>query len=222
MMLNEEELSEEIVALKQDPRWIEFLDRYAHMVHTLKEKYKLMRETLTQKEIRLEKEKLRLKNLKYRENRTVTLNVRGHRFTTKIHTIVNGAPDSLLSMLFAEEFGVELDENNEVYIDREGRYFHFIMEFIRDGFVLMPNDRDIHLKVAREAKFYGLENMLKILKVQYRVEPPSELELEKENVRSVEETTVVTNAASEAQVNRPVLSWDSDVSDSEEFLDLFD
>eukprot|EP01129_Flabellula_baltica_P005179 TRINITY_DN184_c0_g1_i1.p1 TRINITY_DN184_c0_g1~~TRINITY_DN184_c0_g1_i1.p1 ORF type:complete len:436 (-),score=126.09 TRINITY_DN184_c0_g1_i1:47-1354(-) len=164
--------------IPDDPAWSVFKGQIADMMNSLRGDYEVMKSEIVQKEARLEQERAVLANIKELQDRTVTLNIGGRRYVTTPRTIVEGAPDSILAALFSKEYGVELDENGEIFIDREGKYFHYIMEFIRDGIVLLPDDEYIRLKVAKEAEYYSLEGMLKILRIQYRVSPPHAIDLE--------------------------------------------
>jgi len=94
---------------------------------------------------------------------------------TTRNTIIHGAPDSILAGMFSGGHGVELDHNGQIFIDREGKFFHYIMEFIRDGVSLLPDGKQgkwIRQKVAREAEFYRLDGLLKLIRIQYRTDPP--------------------------------------------------
>jgi hypothetical protein len=161
-----------------DPAWSTFKDQIHGMMSNLREDYETMKKDIVTKEKRLEEERAVLSNIQELQERTVTLNVGGRRYITTPKTLVEGAPESILAALFSKEYGVTLDENGEIFVDREGKYFHYIMEFIRDGICLLPDEEYIRLKVAKEAEYYRLDGLLKIIRIQYRVAPPQAIDLE--------------------------------------------
>jgi len=105
------------------------------------------------------------------------LNVGGKRFCTTALTLAQSDPESMLGAMFSGKYDVEYNDKGEIYIDREGKYFHYILEYLRDGYILLPEDKNIQLKVAKEAEFYQLEGLLKLLRLQHRINPPRSIDL---------------------------------------------
>lgn len=63
----------------------------------------------------------------------------------------------MLSAMFSGRIPARLDVEWRFFIDRDGRHFHHILNYLRDGkfpSVLTPVERE---EVALEASFYGLE-----------------------------------------------------------------
>jgi hypothetical protein len=55
------------------------------------------------------------------------------------------------------------------------------MEYIRDGITLLPEGKKgmwIRQKVAREAEYFRLDGMLKLLKIQYKTSPPVKIDFD--------------------------------------------
>jgi hypothetical protein len=135
-------------------------------------------QNLRDKEVRSLDEDMQLIHLlRHVQDRFIKLNVGGRRFQTTALTLSQSDPTSLLGSIFSGTYDVQYNDKGEIYIDREGKYFHYILEYLRDGFVLLPEDKNIMLKVAKEAEFYGLEGLLKILRIQHRINPPQAIDL---------------------------------------------
>ena len=65
----------------------------------------------------------------------VKLNVGGKRFDTSKSTIMS--QDTMLSSLISDRWNPNKDEY--MFIDRDGRHFHEILNFLRDGVISRPN-----------------------------------------------------------------------------------
>lgn len=91
----------------------------------------------------------------------VKLCVGGTDFTTTSATI-RRAPDSLLFRMCRGSPPAEVDSRGVVYIDRDGRLFHYILNFLRDGSVPIGLSRVSRMELLRETKFYGLKGLYAI------------------------------------------------------------
>ena len=64
----------------------------------------------------------------------MTLNVGGHRFTTTITTLRNAPAPSLFSAMFSGRHNVvPSGGDGSVFVDRDGRHFAAVLNFLRDG-----------------------------------------------------------------------------------------
>jgi len=114
----------------------------------------------------LRAERVALEKLKDTANdslhaRRVKLNVGGHRFDTTLRTLTR-FPESMLGTMFSGREGVQApteDEDGCVFIDRDGRHFRCILEFLRTG-VAAPGQLSAHEKqeLDRELRFYLLHS----------------------------------------------------------------
>eukprot|EP01129_Flabellula_baltica_P004834 TRINITY_DN1717_c0_g1_i1.p1 TRINITY_DN1717_c0_g1~~TRINITY_DN1717_c0_g1_i1.p1 ORF type:complete len:329 (+),score=76.02 TRINITY_DN1717_c0_g1_i1:460-1446(+) len=55
------------------------------------------------------------------------------------------------------------------------------MEFIRDGISLLPDGKNgawLRMKIAREAEFFRLEKLLKLLRIKYKTTPPAPVDFD--------------------------------------------
>ena len=50
-----------------------------------------------------------------------------------------------------------LDRNNMVFIDRDGEYFGYVLDYLRDEEVIMPDDLLIVEMIMKEFEFYRIE-----------------------------------------------------------------
>jgi hypothetical protein len=94
------------------------------------------------------------------EFQLVPLHIGGHTFTTSRQTLTS-VPDTYFESMFSGRFELTPDDDDGAYfIDRDGRRFHHILNFLRDPtkFKLSSDvsegQRGGELEV--EAEFYGL------------------------------------------------------------------
>ncbi len=70
----------------------------------------------------------------------VRLNIGGIKFATTLATICK-YPDSMLAAMFGGRFAAPMmDAEGCYFIDRDGSHFRFILNFLRDGTVVLPDD----------------------------------------------------------------------------------
>ncbi len=140
---------------------------------------KMKRDELNQSKQRLkvEKEDFRKEKKKYEEEMKVTvamnqisdsivkLNVGGHVFTTSTVTLKK-CPDSMLAIMFSGRYCLEKNANGEYFIDRNGTYFQYILNYLRDGCLqvnTLPKDTYILGQLEVEADFYQICGLHKCL-----------------------------------------------------------
>ncbi|GIL75612.1 hypothetical protein Vretimale_15136 [Volvox reticuliferus] len=68
----------------------------------------------------------------------VTLNVGGRKFTTSVNTLRNAPNPSLFNAMFSGRHKLTKDEDGCYFIDRDGRHFHDILNYLRDGHFNYP------------------------------------------------------------------------------------
>jgi hypothetical protein len=57
------------------------------------------------------------------------LDVGGKHFTTSLTTL-SREPDSMLGVMFSGRFKIMTDEHGRVFIDRDGKLFQYILEYL--------------------------------------------------------------------------------------------
>ena len=95
---------------------------------------------------------------------TVTLNVGGNLFTTTTSTLTR-YPETMLGAMFSGRHALIQDKSGAYFIDRDGRHFHEILNYLRGSTASMPESMTQltpraleELKV--EADFYGMKDLM--------------------------------------------------------------
>ena len=94
---------------------------------------------------------------------TVKLNVGGQHFTTSVQTLRKD-PNSMLAAMFSGKFEMKPSEDGSFFIDRDGTYFRFILNYLRNGELILPDGATFLKELEAEAKFYQLQGILDELK----------------------------------------------------------
>ena len=90
------------------------------------------------------------------------LDVGGHYFHVAESVAKRQGPH-FLSVVASHDFTSERDGDGYLFIDRDSQWFSAILAYLRDGTLLVPHDPVQRKPVLREARFYGVEKMSKIL-----------------------------------------------------------
>ena len=104
-----------------------------YQIQGILDKLKLMKESLT----------------------SVKLNVGGHHFTTSLQTLTKD-PNSRLAAMFSGEH----DKTGPIFLDRDGKHFRFILNYLRNGELVLPDDAKFVKELETEAQFYKIEGIL--------------------------------------------------------------
>ena len=94
----------------------------------------------------------------------VKLNVGGIHFTTSLQTLTRD-PNSMLAAMFSGRHEVETTEDGSFFIDRDGTYFRFILNYLRNGELILPEGATFLEELEVEARFYQVQGILDELKV---------------------------------------------------------
>ncbi|RZC77808.1 hypothetical protein C5167_001966 [Papaver somniferum] len=86
----------------------------------------------------------------------VRLNIGGKKFSTTIDTLTQREPDSMLAAMFSGRHTLSQDsEKGPVFVDRDGKHFRHILNWLRDGAIPVLKDSEF-LELLREAEYYQL------------------------------------------------------------------
>ncbi|ESQ42955.1 hypothetical protein EUTSA_v10014237mg [Eutrema salsugineum] len=86
----------------------------------------------------------------------VRLNIGGKKFCTTIDTLTNREPDSMLAAMFSGRHAMcQESKTGYVFIDRDGKHFRHILNWLRDGTDPTLSDPDCS-ELLREADYYQL------------------------------------------------------------------
>lgn len=88
---------------------------------------------------------------KKRQNNIVNLNVGGTKFTTTLSTLTK-TPNSMLAAMFSGRFAATTDEKNRFFIDRDGKHFGTILNYLRDGFAVIPDSPQAKNEATKKKK----------------------------------------------------------------------
>ncbi|KAF5404992.1 BTB/POZ domain-containing protein KCTD8 [Paragonimus heterotremus] len=91
----------------------------------------------------------------------VRINVGGKVYATGLHTI-HSIPNTYLASL-VEDPNALWDEDGNLFIDRDGILFRYILDFYRYGAQSIPRQLEELERLKSEAKFYGLEEMVQAI-----------------------------------------------------------
>lgn len=98
----------------------------------------------------------------FKKGDLVKLNVGGKIFQTTWDTLTKEC-NSMLSAMFAGQFPIQLDENGCVFIDRDGKHFKKVLNFLRNGSLELPNERSQCHDLLKEAEYYQITAMAQYL-----------------------------------------------------------
>lgn len=102
------------------------------------------------------------------DNAIVKLNVGGSPFETTLTTLTS-SPDSMLAAMFSGRFTLPRDRDGRVFIDRDGKRFRYILNFLRDGTLNVPaDDHVLLLDILQEAQYYQLHKLVQLVKTYFR------------------------------------------------------
>ena len=95
----------------------------------------------------------------------IKLDIGGQIHTTSIQTLRRD-PDSMLAAMFSGRHELSKEADGSYFIDRDGTFFRYILNFLRDGSLdagTLPNNVPALREILREAKYYQLNGMVQYL-----------------------------------------------------------
>ena len=90
---------------------------------------------------------------------TIELNVGGQHFTTSLQTLTKDA-GSMLHAMFSGRFDTKPAEDGSYFIDRDGTHFRYILNYLRTGRLLLPEDKLVRKELLEEAQFYQIRGIV--------------------------------------------------------------
>ncbi|XP_015431011.1 PREDICTED: BTB/POZ domain-containing protein KCTD16 [Dufourea novaeangliae] len=88
----------------------------------------------------------------------VELNVGGVFYTTALTTLTRES-DSHLATLFSGKTPVEKDAKGRYFLDRDGVLFRYVLDFLRNQALVLPEGFREKERLRQEANFYGLPGL---------------------------------------------------------------
>ncbi|KAL4648855.1 BTB/POZ domain-containing protein KCTD8-like isoform X1 [Arapaima gigas] len=94
----------------------------------------------------------------------VELNVGGQVYITR-YTTLTSVPDSLLGEMFNRRSakGLARDNKGRFFVDRDGFLFRYILDYLRDQQLVLPDHFPERGRLQREAEFFNLPELVKLL-----------------------------------------------------------
>lgn len=92
----------------------------------------------------------------------IELDVGGARFKTSMSTLTS-VPDSMLGAMFSGRFELNRQADGSVFIDRDGRLFVHVLNWLRDRSLPAALSRDERAALRTEANFYHLPELVTAL-----------------------------------------------------------
>ena len=90
---------------------------------------------------------------------TIKLNVGGQQFTTSLQTLTKDT-GSMLHAMFSGRFDSKPAEDGSYFIDRDGTHFRYILNYLRTGRLLLPDEKLVREELLEEAEFYQIRGIV--------------------------------------------------------------
>ena len=68
--------------------------------------------------------------------------------------------------MFSGRFDTKPGEDGSYFIDRDGTHFRYILNYLRTGKLLLPEDKVVRKELLTEAEFYQIEGILNAMKAR--------------------------------------------------------
>ena len=108
---------------------------------------------------------LELQRLIQQQKSKVVLNVGGSLFTTSVITL-SKYPDSMLATMFSGRHTLIPEADGTYFIDRDGTYFRYILNYLRYGDdIVLEAKPSVLTEILAEARFYQLEGLKDAIQV---------------------------------------------------------
>ncbi|XP_023246940.1 BTB/POZ domain-containing protein KCTD16 isoform X2 [Copidosoma floridanum] len=95
----------------------------------------------------------------------VELNVGGVFYTTALSTLTRES-DSHLAAIFQDKLNLEKDAKGKYFLDRDGVLFRYVLDYLRNQALVLPEGFRERERLRQEADFYGLGNLVKAIQEQ--------------------------------------------------------
>ncbi len=120
----------------------------------------------------------------------INLDVGGHLFKTSVQTLTKD-PNSMLAAMFSGRFEMKPSVDGSFFIDRDGTYFRFILNYLRTGKLTLPEGATFLKELEEEAEFYQIQGIIDELSSSepvFQASKPS-----KGSTKPFEESEILTN-----------------------------
>ena len=77
----------------------------------------------------------------------------------------------MLAAMFSGRFNAPQCEDGSFFIDRDGTHFRFILNYLRDGKTILPEDKTSLRQLEAEAKFYQIQGLINAIRPPQPLRP---------------------------------------------------
>ncbi|EGC31407.1 hypothetical protein DICPUDRAFT_156766 [Dictyostelium purpureum] len=96
----------------------------------------------------------------------IKLNIGGTIYYTTLTTLLSDS-NSMFSLMFSGRFNIEREEEDgSIFIDRDGKYFHYILNWLRSHFIPFISDPVERECVLNEAFYYQITPLIEHIQQQ--------------------------------------------------------
>lgn len=124
----------------------------------------------------------------------IKLDVGGHMFSTSLDTL-NRDSDSMIAVMFSGRHNLFKSEDGSYFIDRDGTYFRYVLNYLRGGISLpseLPDDQTVLRELHREADYYQLKGFKELIE-EAMGNPTDKLDFTQEEITQMMSTLVRHN-----------------------------
>lgn len=89
----------------------------------------------------------------------VELNVGGVLYTTSLSTLTKNS-DSLLGQIFTGKETIGKDSKGRYFVDRDGVLFRYILDFLRNQKLVLPENFHERERLKNEAEYFNMSDMI--------------------------------------------------------------
>lgn len=100
------------------------------------------------------------------------LNVGGIHYTTSLQTLLSDSESKLHEIFSGSSKDVIRDAKNRVFLDRDGALFRYILDFLRDQELNLPDGFRERSRLKREAQLLRIGALVKLLEAEEEARPP--------------------------------------------------
>ncbi|KAL6066734.1 BTB/POZ domain-containing protein KCTD3 [Balamuthia mandrillaris] len=120
------------------------------------QKFQAEREQLRQERQLFEQTTQKLENAQC--SAPIKLDVGGQVFKTSLRNLLK-EPHSFFAVMFSGAWTAQADENGCYFIDRDPKHFRVILNYLRTGEVVLPQDPEAVAELLKEVEFYQLSSL---------------------------------------------------------------
>ena len=90
----------------------------------------------------------------------VTINLSWFKQALICFRLIMFIPGSMLHAMFSGRFDTKPGEDGSYFIDRDGTHFRYILNYLRTGQLIVPEDKVLRKELLAEAQFYQIEGII--------------------------------------------------------------